>query len=143
MRSSPLASPRPATRLERLISPFAHFARTESSGGLVLIACVLVALAMANSPWADAWHHFWETPLAIRLGPYPLELSLHGWINDGLMAVFFFLVGLEIKREFLVGELASRQKAALPVAGALGGMIVPALIYAGLNTGGPGERGWG
>ncbi|HEU0013014.1 MAG TPA: Na+/H+ antiporter NhaA [Longimicrobium sp.] len=131
------------TTLERILSPFARFAATESSGGIVLIACTLLALAWANSPWAETYHHLWETRITLQAGPYGLTHPLHLWINDGLMAVFFFLVGLEIKREVLVGELASRQRATLPIAAALGGMVVPALIYALLNAGGPGERGWG
>ncbi|HEU0301596.1 MAG TPA: Na+/H+ antiporter NhaA [Longimicrobium sp.] len=135
--------PPPPTPFQRILSPFARFARTESSGGIVLIAATLVAIGWANSPWADSYHHLWETELTLRLGGSQLSYPLHYWINDGLMAVFFFLVGLEIKREFLVGELASVRRAALPIAAALGGMVVPALIYTALNAGGPGERGWG
>jgi NhaA family Na+:H+ antiporter len=135
--------PPPPTPIERLLSPFGRFMATETAGGIVLIACTLAALFLANSPWAAAYHHFWETELAFQLGPWRLAYPLHHWLNDGLMAVFFFLVGLEIKREVLVGELASAQRAALPIAGALGGMLVPAAIFAALNLGGPGERGWG
>lgn len=135
--------PPPRTPIERILSPFARFAATESAGGIVLIACALVAVVWANSPWAAVYEHLWETHLAVRLGPAGLDYPLHYWINDGLMAVFFFLVGLEIKREVLVGELASVRRAALPIAGALGGMLVPAALYSLLNGGGPGERGWG
>ena len=135
--------PPPLTPFQRILSPFARFTRTESAGGIVLIAATLVAIAWANSPWAESYHHLWETVVTIGAGPYALSYPLHYWINDGLMAVFFFLVGLEIKREFLVGELASVRRAALPIAAALGGMVVPALLYAILNAGGPGERGWG
>ena len=127
----------------RALRPFQRFAHTESAGGIVLLACAVIALVWANSPWAQAYVHLWEIPFGISTGSHRFEMSLHEWINDGLMAVFFFVVGLEIKREMLVGELSSRQQAALPVAAALGGMIVPALIYAGLNAGGPGEAGWG
>ena len=116
---------------------------TESAGGIVLIAATLIAIVWANSPWGGAYEHLWETPVTIGCGGQALTYSLHHWINDGLMAVFFFLVGLEIKREFLVGELASLKRAALPIAAALGGMVVPALIYAALNVGGAGEAGWG
>ena len=133
----------PQTRLQRALSPFARFIHMESAGGLVLIACTVVALFWANSSWAESYHRLWETPFAVQLGPWALELSLHGWINDGLMAVFFLLVGLEIKREVLAGELASRKRAALPIAAALGGMLVPAAIYSLLNAGGAGARGWG
>jgi Na+:H+ antiporter, NhaA family len=131
------------TPFQRILSPFVRFARTESAGGIVLIAATLVAIVWANSPWAAGYHHLWETTLTLRLGAAELSYPLHYWINDGLMAVFFFLVGLEIKREFLVGELASLRRAALPIAAAMGGMIVPALLYTLLNGGGPGERGWG
>ena len=123
--------------------PFQRFVATESAGGVVLLLSALIALAWANSPWSDAYVHLWKTPLGFRAGGREFVLSLHHWINDGLMAVFFFVVGLEIKREMLVGELSSARQAALPVAAALGGMIVPALIYAGLNAGSPGEAGWG
>ncbi|HEX6038249.1 Na+/H+ antiporter NhaA [Longimicrobium sp.] len=133
----------PARPIERVLSPFSRFMRLESAGGIVLIACTLVAVAWANSPWAGAYHHLWETPLGFSLGPWTVSHTLHHWINDGLMAVFFFLVGLEIKREALVGELTSLRKAALPAAAALGGMVVPALLYAALNAGGAGAAGWG
>lgn len=129
--------------IERLLGPFQRFAGTASAGGIVLLACTVVALVWANSPWADAYHHFWEVPLTIGAPGFALTLSLHEWVNDGLMVVFFFLVGLEIKREILVGELASRRTATLPIAAAAGGMIVPALLYAALNAGGPGADGWG
>ncbi len=138
------ATPLPAAPLiERVLQPFQRFARTESSGGIVLLACTAIALAWANSPWAESYHHLWETPVTLGASGRGLTLSLHHWINDGLMAVFFFLVGLEIKREMLVGELASPRQAALPIAGALGGMVVPAGIYAVVNAGSPGEAGWG
>lgn len=143
MAHRPVLPPTAPTRFQRILSPFSRFARTESAGGIVLIACTLVAIGWANSPWAQSYHHFWETELSLRWGQHALRYSLHHWINDGLMAVFFFLVGLEIKREFLVGELASMKRAALPIAAALGGMVVPALIYAGLNVGTEGQRGWG
>jgi NhaA family Na+:H+ antiporter len=109
----------------------------------VLLICTVVALAWANSPWAGSYHRLWEIPLTVGVGSRVLTLSLHHWINDGLMAVFFFLVGLEIKREMLVGELASLRHAALPIAGAIGGMLLPAAIYAAFNATGPGAAGWG
>ena len=124
--------------------PFQAFAHTEAAGGIVLLACTALALGWANSPWADGYFHLWETPLTVgAAGGFGLTMSLHHWINDGLMAVFFFLVGLEIKREMLVGELASPKQAALPIAAALGGMLVPAGLYVALNAGGPGAGGWG
>lgn len=135
--------PPPPSPIERLLSPFGRFMHTESSGGVVLIASTIVALIAANTSLAHGYHALWETPISLRLGPYAFETSLHHWINDGLMAVFFFLVGLEIKREVLVGELASMRRAAFPIAGALGGMVVPALIFVAFNLGGPGASGWG
>jgi NhaA family Na+:H+ antiporter len=127
----------------RALRPFQRFARTESAGGVVLLACAALALGWANSPWAESYFHLWETHVGVSLAGRVLDLSLHHWINDGLMAVFFFVVGLEIKREMLVGELSSARQAALPIAGALGGMLVPAGIYAAINAGGPGSAGWG
>ncbi|HEU0051928.1 MAG TPA: Na+/H+ antiporter NhaA [Longimicrobium sp.] len=138
-----ITAPPPPTPLERVLSPFGRFMRTETSGGIVLIACTVAAVFLANSPWAEGYHHLWETRLSIGVGGAGLDYTLHHWINDGLMAVFFFLVGLEIKREVLVGELASPRKAALPIAGAIGGMLVPALLFTAFNAGGPGAAGWG
>jgi Na+:H+ antiporter, NhaA family len=129
--------------IERALRPFQDFAHRESSSGLLLLSCTVIALVWANSPWRDAYTHLWEIPITVGVGRYGIRESLHHWINDGLMAVFFFLVGLEIKREMLVGELASLRRAALPLAAALGGMLVPALLYVAVNGSGPGARGWG
>ena len=129
--------------LKQVLRPFQQFARTESAGGILLLFSAAVALVWANSPWADSYFHFWETKIVIGAEGFGLTQSLHHWINDGLMAVFFFVVGLEIKREMLVGELASLRQAALPIAGAIGGMVVPALIYFALNRDGAGSAGWG
>jgi Na+:H+ antiporter, NhaA family len=137
---TPLAPPSP---IERLLGPFYRFTHAETSGGIVLMIAAIIALAWANSPYGESYHHVWETPLRLGLGTWELELTLHHFINDALMAVFFFLVGLEIKREMLVGELSSLRAAALPIAAAVGGMIVPALIYVAVNAGGPGAEGWG
>jgi NhaA family Na+:H+ antiporter len=132
-----------ATPIERLVRPFQEFAKLEASGGILLIGCTVAALVWANSPWVGGYFHFWHMDLTFgRLGGL-LAKPLHFWINDGLMALFFLLVGLEIKRETLVGELASFRKAALPIAAAFGGMIVPAGLYAVFNHGGPGASGWG
>src|SRR5918998_3866136 len=133
----------PAPLIERVLAPFQRFVQTESASGLVLLACTALALAWANSPWSASYEHLWETRLSLALGPWSFRMTVHHLINDGLMAVFFFLVGLEIKREMLAGELASLRQAALPIAGALGGMVVPALLYAALNAGTTGARGWG
>jgi NhaA family Na+:H+ antiporter len=127
----------------RLIRPFQEFAAKETSGGILLLLCTVVALVWANSPWAHAYTALWHTLIAVRVGGFTLSHDLHFWVNDGLMAVFFFVVGLEIKRELLVGELTQPRQAALPIAAAAGGVIVPALIFAALNAGGPGAAGWG
>ena len=122
---------------------FQRFFRTETLGGLILLGFGLAALTIANSPLSEAYNHLWEIPLALGIAPHQLSLNLHGWINDGLMAVFFLLVGLEIKRELLAGELSSPQQAALPIACAIGGMVVPALIYLAFNSRGLAAHGWG
>jgi NhaA family Na+:H+ antiporter len=124
-------------------STFREFVHLEASGGVVLLFCTIAAFAWANSPFRESYFALWHTPIKIELGQYVLEESLLHWINDALMAVFFFIVGLEIKREILAGELAEPRKAALPIAAAIGGMVVPAAIYAVLNVGGEGVRGWG
>jgi NhaA family Na+:H+ antiporter len=130
--------------IERLLKPFALFAKQASAGGIVLLACAVVALLWANSPLSGYYFRLWSTPVEVRFGNLvDIDKPLLLWINDGLMAVFFFLVGMEIKRELLVGELRSPRKAALSMAAALGGMVVPALIYAALNWGTPEIRGWG
>jgi NhaA family Na+:H+ antiporter len=127
----------------RILEPFQRFARSEAASGIVLLAATVCALAWANSPWQHAYASLLHHALPAGTGRLRLDLTVHEWINDGLMALFFFLVGLEIKREMLVGELASVRKAALPIAAAIGGMIVPALLYAVLNGTGLGARGWG
>src|SRR5947208_10048362 len=122
---------------------FQRFFRTETVGGLVLLVFGLAALAVANSPLAETYDHVWEIQLKLGIVNHQLSLSLHEWINDGLMAVFFLLVGLEIKRELLAGELSSAQQAALPIACAIGGMVVPAVFYLIFNLRGLGAHGWG
>ncbi len=131
------------TPIEKLTYPIQEFLHQEASGGILLIIATIIALAWANSPFADSYHHLWHTYLSIDIGGLGLKYSLHHWINDGLMVIFFFVVGLEIKRELLVGELSSVKKAALPIAAALGGMIFPALIYTIFNIGSEGASGWG
>ncbi|HVY07836.1 MAG TPA: Na+/H+ antiporter NhaA [Burkholderiales bacterium] len=127
-----------------ILSPFERFLRRTTAGGIVLISATVVALCLATMPIAEPIHGFWQSTFALRAGDaFHLELSLHHWVNDGLMAFFFLLVGLELKREILVGELSSLKEAALPVVAALGGMVVPALIYASFNAGTPSASGWG
>jgi len=115
----------------------------EAVGGVVLIACAALAMAWANSPWSAAYFGVLHAHLPLSVGPLAMNLSVLHWINDLVMAVFFLVVGLEIKREFVAGELADARRAALPIAGAAGGMLVPAAIYTGFNLGGPGAHGWG
>ena len=141
-RDRPAKPPAPAV-IERVLAPFQRFAHTQSASGIVLLACTAVALAWTNSPWAASYEHFWETQIGIGVGTMAARSTVRHLINDGLMAVFFFLVGLEIKREMLAGELASLRRAALPIAGALGGMIIPAALYTWLNAGRAGAAGWG
>jgi NhaA family Na+:H+ antiporter len=125
------------------VRPFQYFADKASSGGILLIAAAIVALVWANSPWGQSYTGFWGTELSVSLGPFSIEEDLTHWINDGLMAVFFLVVGLEIKREILVGELSSPRRAALPLAAAIGGAVLPALIYVAINFGTEGVSGWG
>jgi NhaA family Na+:H+ antiporter len=132
-----------ADERHRLIRPLVDFLRTEAAGGVALVAAAIVALLWANSPWDASYVDVWTTHLAVALGDWELDLELRDWINDGLMVLFFFVVGLEIKRELVEGELRDPRRAVLPVWAALGGMIVPALIYAAFNAGGEGTDGWG
>src|SRR5688572_20303063 len=125
----------PAAPIERVLRPFREFAHLEAAGGLVLLAATAIALVWANSPWAGAYEALWHTPVTVGAGALVLSMDLHHWINDGLMALFFFVVGLEIKRELLVGELASARRAALPIAAAVGGMVLPAAVYSAVNLG--------
>lgn len=129
--------------IEQALAPIIRFSQVEASGGIVLIACTLAALIWANSPYAPSYFALWETPVTVGFGNLVLSKSLLHWINDGLMAIFFFMVGLEIKREILVGELNSISQAALPVAAAIGGMAAPAALYAIINQGQPSLAGWG
>ena len=129
--------------VDRIVRPFKTFMASEAAGGIVLLVCTVAALVWANSPWGESYEHFWHTPVEAAFGGARLSASLLHWVNDGLMVVFFFVVGLEIKREVLVGELASPRQAALPIMAALGGMVVPAAIYAALNMGQPSLSGWG
>ena len=131
------------TLVERAARPFQRFAQAESSGGIVLLVATIIALIWANTPWWESYHQLWTTPLQLNIGALQLDMTLHHFINDGLMVIFFFMVGLEIKREIMVGELASPRAAALPIAAAIGGMLVPASLYALVNAGGVGAAGWG
>lgn len=131
------------TPAEWIARPFRDFARIEASAGILLLVCTVAALGWANSPKGNVYFAIANASVTLSLGPWSLSEPLLLWINDGLMALFFFVVGLEIKREVLVGELSSPRKAALPIVAALGGMVVPAGIYAYFNAGTDAAAGWG
>lgn len=128
---------------DKVATPFERFIHQQTTTGLVLMCMTVVALVLANSPLAEPYAHLFHTQLSISLGAYTLSYSLHHWINDGLMALFFFVIGLEIKREISSGELSEPKNALLPILAALGGVSAPALIYYTINAGLPGEHGWG
>ncbi len=123
--------------------PFQEFFKAESFSGILLISFMLIALVWANSPWSESYTALWNTPLQVGVGTFEINKPLLLWINDGLMAVFFLVVGLEIKRELLIGELTSLKKALFPIAAAVGGMVFPAAIYLLFNATGSGQSGWG
>jgi NhaA family Na+:H+ antiporter len=123
--------------------PLNRFIRLETSGSIILFAATLSALALANSPFSDVFLNFWKSYITISVPGFELSKPIVKWINDGLMAIFFFLIGLEIKREILTGELSHLKKASLPVFAAIGGMIFPAVLFTVLNYGKPGAEGWG
>ena len=129
--------------LSFIINPIQKFFRLEAAGGILLMASAFLAIAWANSPFAETYFHLWHIHLGIDVGEFGIHKHVLHWINDGLMAIFFLLVGLEIKREVLSGELASRKKATLPIAAAIGGMAIPALLYVAINAGSPTMNGWG
>lgn len=123
--------------------PAAEFLKIEPAGGIVLLVCAAIALIWANSPWSASYETVWGLDISIHMGDFELHHSLKDWINDGLMAIFFFVVGMEIKSEIVSGHLRNVRNAVAPIAGALGGMVVPALIYAAFNAGGEAAHGWG
>lgn len=128
---------------DRIATPFEHFIHAQTTTGLILMLMTIVALVLANSPFAEPYLHLFHTKIDVFVGEYGVSKTIHHWINDGLMAIFFFIIGLEIKREVLVGELSNIKVAILPILAAIGGMVMPALIYFGINSGGEGAAGWG
>jgi Na+/H+ antiporter NhaA len=126
-----------------LAAPVRDFLGTETGSAIVLLGAIVAALVWANSPWPDSYEDFWGTELAFRLGDWTLAADLRHWVNDGLMTLFFLVVGLEAKRELDVGELRERSRLALPVVGAIGGMVGAIAVYLAFNVGGPGAHGWG
>jgi len=131
------------SKIDILLKPINSFLKNEIVAGALLFMCAIIAMIWANSPLKENYHHLWETNFTIRFGNFEVSKTLHHWINDGLMSVFFFVVGLELKREIIGGELSTLKKAALPIGAAIGGMVVPALIFFGLNPHGPASSGWG
>jgi NhaA family Na+:H+ antiporter len=133
----------PSNSIDKVLKPIERFLHNESTAGILLLVSALVALLWANSPWSDSYLHLWENEVSLRVGSYEIANTLHHWINDGLMAMFFFVVGLELKREIMAGELSDIRKAMLPLSSAVGGMIVPAIIYLLFNPSGERNDGWG
>lgn len=131
--------------LGNIVDPFQRFFQIEASGGIILMLFTVIALVWANSPWGDFYHHLWEHEFTFQFDGSTIKLpsTIHHWVNDGLMAIFFFVVGLEIKRELIAGELSSLKKASLPIAAAIGGMAVPAILFTVLNTDKATASGWG
>ncbi|HEV2819642.1 MAG TPA: Na+/H+ antiporter NhaA [Solirubrobacteraceae bacterium] len=142
---SPEPKPAPETvrrGVRRALDPLAEFVRQESASGVVLLVATVAALVWANALGEDSYASFWETGLTLGFGELSVKEDLRGWVNDGLMVIFFFVVGLEIKRELVVGRLSDRKAALLPVIAAVGGVILPALIFVAIMAGRPGADGW-
>ena len=139
----PAPSPIAVTVNQKLIRPLTDFLHKEASAGILLVLAAIVALVWANSPWSDSYFDLWGTEAAIGIGDFEIHLNLKEWVNDAAMVIFFFVVGLEIKRELTQGELRDPRQAALPIIAAFGGMIVPAGIFVIMNASGDGSRGWG
>ncbi|QGY38801.1 Na+/H+ antiporter NhaA [Pseudodesulfovibrio cashew] len=138
--SQPAERPLP---IRCLLQSFNDFFKMEAAGGIALMVCTVAALVWANSPWAESYHALWQAKITVGVGDWMLSKAAILWINDGLMAIFFFLVGLEIKRELMVGGLSTPSQTVMPVAAALGGMVVPALLFFSLNAGTESIGGWG
>ncbi len=128
---------------DKVMTPFEEFIHRQTTSGLLLMGTAVIALLLANSNLADVYYHFIHLPVNLNIGTWNIDMSLHHWVNDGMMALFFFVVGMELKREMLVGELADLRQAALPILAAIGGMVLPALIYLSFTYGTDAARGWG
>ena len=133
----------PEVLLERFTKPFGRFLAIEAASGAFLLSFTVAALVLSNSSWAHPFANIWETQIGLSAGSWGFARALREWINDGLMTLFFFLVSLELKRELVLGELRSPRMASLSISAALGGMLVPALLYLMLQAGQPGQHGWG
>jgi len=127
----------------KILTPFEEFLHKQTTGGIVLLVCTVIALILANGPLADEYDAILHAHVSINVGTWRIDHTVHHWVNDGLMALFFFVVGLEIKREVLVGDLRDIRSATLPIVAAMGGMILPALVYLSINSSGPNATGWG
>ena len=134
--------PRAQVLAERAFTSLERFLHIEAVSGIVLLIVAAAALIWANSPFADTYHHVWHAPLSIKLGEFEISKSLHFWINDALMTLFFLVVGMEIRREIHEGALSNIRQAMLPILAALGGIVVPALIFLGFNTQSAQQQGW-
>ncbi len=132
----------PLRPVQRLTKPFLHFIHLEATSGIVLLGCTIVALFFANSSFASSYHEFWNQMLSFALGKWKISYPLWYWVNDGLMVIFFFVIGLELKRELTSGELSQTRKIILPAAAAVGGAITPAIIFLALQKGEPAQAGW-
>lgn len=133
----------PKEHIDWVTRPVTRFLQIEASAGVVLLVFTVLAVSLANSPISEAFNHFWHLPIGINLGSIVFERTIHGWINDAVMTLFFFLIALELKRELVLGELRNPKLAILSIVAALGGMLVPALVYLFLQYGEPGQHGWG
>ena len=142
-RPAPGPRPFPARPIDRLLDPWRRFTAIEAASGVLLLAVTALALVLANSPWRDGYESFINTRVSLGFGAASLDYPLWYWVNDGLMALFFFVVGLEIKRERVSGELKDTRQAMLPVMAAVGGAIFPAVIFTALAGAGPAAAGWG
>jgi len=142
-RSNSRDEPRlPAEPIDRVVEPIDRFLNIESASSVVLLLASATALVLANSPVSEDFLAFWKTPVGFSVGAFDMHHSLKHWINDGLMTLFFFAIGLEVKRELVLGELRDLRAATLPIAAGLGGMLVPAGLYLAFQWGGPAQRGW-
>jgi NhaA family Na+:H+ antiporter len=133
----------PREPIDRFVDPLKRFLHIEAASGVILLVATTVALVFANLPTADGYQELWKTHLSIGVGSFQMDYALKHWINDGLMAIFFFVIGLEVKRELVMGELQDLRQAILPIAAAIGGMLIPAGVFLLLQWGEPGARGWG
>ena len=130
-------------KIDKILKPIERYMHNESTAGIVLFLSALAAVVWSNSPWSASYFDLWHHDIAIRAGNYEVNNTLHYWINDGLMAMFFFVIGLELKREIMAGELSDARQATVPLLAAIGGMVVPALIYVLFNSSGTASNGWG